>query len=124
MRFRLWDDAYIRDSGIGKNRSLLLIERRDHVMRCVSQARYAGGRAQRPVAFVVEMKRHHIQGHEIAQQIKQVKRGDLVQLKGELVEIRDKDLVWRSSLTPTDTGDGACELFRVNSIQWIEKQKI
>ena len=61
---------------------------------------------------------------EIAQQIKQVKRGDLVQLKGELVEIRDKDLVWRSSLTPTDTGDGACELFRVNSIQWIEKQKI
>ncbi len=35
---------------------------------------------------------------EIAQQIKQVKRGDLVQLKGELVEIRDKDLVWLSSL--------------------------
>jgi hypothetical protein len=47
-----------------------------------------------------------------------------VQLKGELVEIRDKNLVWKSSLTPTDTGDGACELFRVNSIQWIEKQKI
>ena len=61
---------------------------------------------------------------KIAQQIKQVKRGDLVQLKGELVEVRDKDLVWKSSLTPTDTGDGACELFRVNSIQWIEKQKI
>ncbi|GAB01255.1 hypothetical protein ACT4_019_00830 [Acinetobacter sp. NBRC 100985] len=61
---------------------------------------------------------------EIAQQIKQVKRGDLVQLKGELVEVRDKDLVWKSSLSPTDTGDGACELFRVNSIQWIEKQKI
>lgn len=61
---------------------------------------------------------------EIAQQIKRVKRGDLVQLKGELVEVRDKDLVWKSSLSPTDTGDGACELFRVNSIQWIEKQKI
>lgn len=61
---------------------------------------------------------------KIAEQIKQVKRGDLVQLKGELVEIRDKDLVWKSSLTPTDTGEGACELFRVNSIQWIEKQKI
>ena len=61
---------------------------------------------------------------QIAQQIKQVKRGDLVQLKGDLVEIRDKNLVWKSSLTPTDTGDGACELFRVNSIQWIEKQKI
>jgi len=37
------------------------------------------------------------------------------------VEVRDKDLVWKSSLTPTDTGDGACEVFRVSSIKWIEK---
>lgn len=58
---------------------------------------------------------------EIAAQITQVKRGDLVRLKGELVEVRDHDLVWRSSLTATDIGDGACEVFRVNSIQWIEK---
>jgi len=58
---------------------------------------------------------------QIAKAIKQVKRGDLVRLKGELVEVRDKNLVWRSSLTPTDTGEGACEVFRVNSIQWIEK---
>lgn len=29
---------------------------------------------------------------EIAKQIKQVKRGDLVQLKGELVEVRDQRL--------------------------------
>ena len=61
---------------------------------------------------------------EIAHEIQQVKRGDLVRLKGELVEIKDKDWVWTSSLTPTDLGDGACELFRVSSIQWIEKQKI
>ncbi|WP_314914627.1 hypothetical protein [Acinetobacter harbinensis] len=60
---------------------------------------------------------------DIAKQIKHVKRGDLVRLKGELVEIKDKDLVWTSSLTPTDTGDGACELFRVSSIEWIEKVK-
>ena len=58
---------------------------------------------------------------EIARKIKQVKRGDLVRLQGELVEIKDQDLVWRSSLTPTDIGDGACEVFRVSSIQWIEK---
>lgn len=57
----------------------------------------------------------------IARQIQQVKRGDLVRLQGELVEIKDNDLVWRSSLTPTDVGDGACEVFRVQSIQWIEK---
>jgi len=61
---------------------------------------------------------------QIAQQIKQVKRGDLVYLKGELVEIKDKNLVWRSSLTSSDTGDGACELFRVQSIHWVEKQNI
>ena len=58
---------------------------------------------------------------EIAEEIKQVKRGDLVRLQGELVEIKDKDLVWRSSLSPTDTGDGACAVFRVKLIQWIEK---
>lgn len=58
---------------------------------------------------------------EIAKKIKYVKRGDLVRLKGELVEVKDKDLVWTSSLTPTDTGEGACEVFRVSSIQWIER---
>lgn len=79
--------------------------------------------AQEAVQMVSNM--HIIPANpQIAQQIKQVKRGDLVQLKGELVEIHDKDLVWTSSLTPTDTGEGACELFRVHSIQWLEKQKI
>ena len=57
---------------------------------------------------------------EIADVIKQVKRGDLVRLKGELVEVKDRDLVWTSSLTATDTGDGACEVFRVSSIEWLE----
>ena len=61
---------------------------------------------------------------KIAQQIKQVSRGDLVKLKGDLVEIKDQNLVWRSSLSHLDVGEGACELFRVNSIQWIEKSKI
>ncbi len=60
---------------------------------------------------------------EIAKMITKVKRGDLVRLQGKLVEIKDNDLVWRSSLNPTDTGDGACEVFKVESIQWIEKVK-
>lgn len=58
---------------------------------------------------------------EIAQQIKQVNRGDLLRLEGELVEVKDEDLIWRSSLRADDVGDGACEVFRVNSIQWLEK---
>ena len=50
--------------------------------------------------------------------------GDLVRLKGELVEVKDNNLVWTSSLAPGGVGDGACEVFRVHSIQWIERQKI
>ncbi|ENX49711.1 MAG TPA: hypothetical protein DIT34_09125 [Acinetobacter ursingii] len=61
---------------------------------------------------------------DIAKQITQVKRGDLVRLKGELVEVKDNNLVWTSSLAPGGVGDGACEVFRVHSIQWIERQKI
>ena len=63
---------------------------------------------------------HIIPGNpQIAQQIKQVKRGDLVRLKGDLVEVKDKNLVWRSALTNYNIGDGACKLFRVDSIQWV-----
>lgn len=58
---------------------------------------------------------------KIAQKIQQVTRGDLVRLKGDLIEIKADDLVWRSSLSPSDVGDGACEVFRVKSIEWIEK---
>ena len=60
---------------------------------------------------------------KIAKDIQKVKRGDLVRLKGELVEAKDHDLVWTSSLTPTDTGDGACEVFRVSSIKKKKKVK-
>lgn len=59
----------------------------------------------------------------IAAQIQQVKAGDMVRLKGELVEVKDGNLVWRSSLTNTDVGDGACEVFRVHSIQWLPLQR-
>lgn len=61
---------------------------------------------------------------QIAEEIKKVKRGDLVQLSGDLVQINDKDLVWTSALDWNGVGDGACKLIRVDSIQWIEKQNI
>lgn len=61
---------------------------------------------------------------KIAQQIKKVKRGDLVRLTGDLVQINDKDLVWKSALDWNGVGDGACKLIRVDSIQWVEKQNI
>ena len=61
---------------------------------------------------------------EIAKKIKQVKRGDLVRLQGDLVQINAKDLVWKSALDWNGVGDGACKLIRVDSIQWLEKQNI
>ncbi|WP_445116999.1 hypothetical protein [Acinetobacter sp. WZC-1] len=61
---------------------------------------------------------------EIASQIKQVKRGDLVRLQGDLVQVNDKNLVWKSALDWNGVGDGACKLIRVSSIQWVEKQNI
>ena len=61
---------------------------------------------------------------EIAKQITQVKRGDLVHLEGDLVQIDAKDLRWKSALDWNGIGDGACKLIRVDSIKWVEKQNI
>lgn len=61
---------------------------------------------------------------EIAKAIKQVKRGDLVRIKGDLVQVNAKDLVWKSALDWNGVGDGACKLIRVDSIQWVEKRNI
>lgn len=57
----------------------------------------------------------------VAAELKRVKQGDLVKLRGDLVEVADHGWTWRSSLSRTDVGDGACELLRVQSIQWVEK---
>lgn len=68
---------------------------------------------------------HIIPGNpEIAKKITKVKRGDLVLLKGSLVQINAKDLVWKSALDWNGVGDGACKLIRVDSIQWLENQKM
>lgn len=61
---------------------------------------------------------------EIAAEIKKVKRGDLIRLEGDLVQINAKDLVWKSALDWNGVGDGACKLIRVDSIKWIESQNI
>jgi len=46
-----------------------------------------------------------------------VRVGQVVHLTGQLIEARANDgWRWRSSLTRDDTGAGACELFRVESI--------
>lgn len=55
----------------------------------------------------------------VAEQLKKVKTDDLVVLSGMLVEINHPNgWRWRSSLSREDTGDGACELMRVDHIAW------
>jgi len=54
---------------------------------------------------------------EIARQLKSIRSGNMVHLKGYLVEATSKrGFRWRSSLTRTDTGGGACELILVESL--------
>jgi hypothetical protein len=54
---------------------------------------------------------------EIARQLKSIRAGNMVHLKGYLVEATSKEgFRWKSSLTRTDTGSGACELILVESI--------
>jgi len=54
----------------------------------------------------------------IAQQLKDVRVGQIVHLSGDLVEVtnREKNWHWRSSLTREDTGNGACELIWVKQV--------
>lgn len=57
----------------------------------------------------------------VAKQLDHVKEGDLIRLKGDLVEIKGQDgWKWRSSLSRNDTGQGACEVMRVTQIDWLE----
>lgn len=52
----------------------------------------------------------------VARQMADVRRGHVVRLSGYLIEVRGADgWPWRSSLTRTDTGQGACELI------WVER---
>lgn len=53
----------------------------------------------------------------IERQLKSVRAGNMVHLKGFLVEVTGNDgFRWKSSLTCTDTGCGACELILVESL--------
>jgi hypothetical protein len=51
----------------------------------------------------------------VEEKLKSVRRGNLVELSGYLVQVDAPDgWHWRSSLSRTDTGPGACELVWVN----------
>lgn len=54
----------------------------------------------------------------VAKQLAGVRRGSIVELEGQLVWIKANDgWQWRSSLTRADSGNGACEVVLVESMQ-------
>ena len=54
----------------------------------------------------------------VEKRLKSVRPGNIVRVRGCLVEVSAKDgWRWRSSLTRTDTGPGACELIWVESLE-------
>ena len=59
----------------------------------------------------------------IASQSKSLRACDLVHLSGDLVEATGHGIgTWRSSLSRTDTGNGACELMWVNELSMLSVQ--
>ncbi|HEY0943207.1 MAG TPA: hypothetical protein VGE08_24195 [Steroidobacter sp.] len=54
----------------------------------------------------------------IKDRLASVKIGNIVRLRGQLVSVRGpNNFTWTSSLTRKDTGNGACELFYVESFE-------
>lgn len=55
---------------------------------------------------------------EIATALAAVKRGDIVELVGYLVDIKDADgFIWATSRVRDDSGDGACEILLVERLR-------
>ena len=64
---------------------------------------------------------HIIPGNEdISKMLENVKRGQIIELKGHLVECIQDGWRWKSSLTRNDTGGGACEVIFVEALQISE----
>ena len=58
----------------------------------------------------------------VRKKLKKVRRGDIVQLHGQLVDIDgDSGWRWRTSMARTDTGGGSCEIVYLQDI-WIEER--
>ena len=62
---------------------------------------------------------------ELAATCKSLRYGSLVHLKGELVEATGPHIgTWRSSLSRTDTGNGACELLYLEEMEILSADSV
>ena len=59
---------------------------------------------------------------QVAKQIERVDRGDLVSITGDLVTLElNNGALARSSTSRVDSGDGACEIIRVTSLEILDQ---
>jgi hypothetical protein len=94
-------------------------------MQITQSARFYWFEYLRPPISKEEIIAHSTNMHiipatkEIASRCKSLRAGTLIHLRGELVEANGPQVpVWRSSLSRTDTGNGACELM------WVKEMTI
>lgn len=61
---------------------------------------------------------HVICDNSVSRKIKRLRKGQVITLHGDLVEVQfpGTSRTWKSSLTRDDTGNGACEIMHVRSI--------
>jgi hypothetical protein len=70
---------------------------------------------------------HLIPANEVvASEIKKIRKGDIIELSGSLVNVSAASDGWRwqSSQTRYDTGNGACELIWVNNLKVVTAEQI
>jgi hypothetical protein len=77
-----------------------------------------------PPIPVGEIERHAANMHviaankEVAKAVKRLRRGEFVAMRGYLVNVGGPDgFYWNTSLRRDDTGNGACEVFYVESVE-------
>ena len=77
-----------------------------------------------PPIAVGEIERHAANMHviaaskNVASAVKRLRRGEWVAMRGYLVNVSGSDgFSWNTSLSREDTGNGACEVFYVESIE-------
>jgi hypothetical protein len=98
----------------------------------VDQFRFSQGsrhlyyRARGPLTRPLEEIESHVANmhlipanDDVSAELEAVSAGQIVTMDGYLVQVRGPDgFFWRSSLSRTDTGDGACELM------WVERLSV
>ena len=57
---------------------------------------------------------------DVLNKIKKIRENEYVRLEGYLVNVNFKDGSWKTSLSRTDTGNGACEVMYVTNVKAID----